>query len=159
MALVLLLKLVNLVIYLVERTHLVQRQAHDTALLGNSLQNGLTNPPHSIADELKAARLVELLSSLNQSNVSFVNQVGQCQALMLVLLGHGNYETQVSGNEFVLRTFALWAALSDFLCQFYFLVNTNQRCTSNFYQILVQSLTRTVGDALLNFKLSHLNYP
>ena len=46
--LVLLLKLVDLVVNLVERAYLVEGQTHNAALLGNGLQDALANPPHSV---------------------------------------------------------------------------------------------------------------
>ena len=47
-ALVLLLKLTDFCTNLTQCTYLVQRQANDTALLGNSLQDALTNPPYGV---------------------------------------------------------------------------------------------------------------
>ena len=86
----------------------------------------------------------------------FIGLALAAAAVGIVVSGAGKLARWLQGEDLPAPgKIALWAALSDFLCQFYFLVNTNQRCTSNFYQILVQSLTRTVGDALLNLKLSH----
>ena len=121
----LLLELVDLVANLIQRSNLIQGQAHDTALLGNSLEDGLANPPHGIGDELETACLIKLLGSLDEADVTLVDEVGERQTLMLVLLGHGNDETQIGCHKLVLGTFALWATLSDFLCQFYFLINTD----------------------------------
>ena len=86
--LVLLLEFVDFVINLAQRTYLVQRQSDDTALLGNGLQDGLANPPYGIADELETACLVEFLCGLDQADVTLVNQVGQCQPLVLILFGY-----------------------------------------------------------------------
>ena len=83
MTLMLLFELVDFVVNLIQRTNLIQRQADNTALLGNSLQDRLANPPNGVGDEFEAARLVELLGSLNQSDVTLVNKVCQRQALML----------------------------------------------------------------------------
>ena len=46
--LVLLLELVDLVVDLVERTYLIERKAHDTALLCDSLKDALANPPYGV---------------------------------------------------------------------------------------------------------------
>ena len=48
MTLVLLLKLVYLVVDLVQRTNLVERQAHDATLLSNSLKDALADPPYGV---------------------------------------------------------------------------------------------------------------
>ena len=58
-ALVFLLKSVDFLVYLVERTHLVQRQSHDAALFCYCLEDALANPPYSIGDEFEAAGLIE----------------------------------------------------------------------------------------------------
>ncbi len=46
--LMLLLKLVDLVVDLVERTYLIERQTNDTALLCDCLKDALTNPPYCV---------------------------------------------------------------------------------------------------------------
>ena len=48
LALVLLLELADFGADLAQRTHLVQRQANDTALLSDGLENALANPPHCV---------------------------------------------------------------------------------------------------------------
>ena len=73
----LLLQLANLFLQLVEGSQLVARQAHNAAVLGDGLQDALTNPPHGIADELEATCLVEALGGLDQSHIAFVDEVGQ----------------------------------------------------------------------------------
>ena len=47
-ALVLLLELGYLVLDFRQRANLVEGQAHDAALLGDGLQDALTNPPHGV---------------------------------------------------------------------------------------------------------------
>ena len=145
-----LLKTVDLLINLAQGPALVQREAHDTALLCNGLQNALTNPPNGIRDELEASRLVKLLSSLHQSDIAFVNKVGKRQTLMLVLLGYGNDESKVGCYQTLLRTLPLTASLTDGLCQFDLLLNGYKGLTTNLDEILVKCLTRTIGNALLN---------
>nr|GEY37290.1 hypothetical protein [Tanacetum cinerariifolium] len=61
-------------------------QAHDAALLGQSLQDALANPPHGVRDELEALRLIEALGRFNQPQVALVDEVAQGQALVLVLI-------------------------------------------------------------------------
>ena len=73
---------------LVQRTDLVEGKAYDTSLLSQSLEDRLTDPPYCVGDELEASGLIELLSSLDQAQVALVDQVGQAQALVLVLLSH-----------------------------------------------------------------------
>ena len=86
-ALMLLLEAGECLVDLVERPHLVERQAHDARLLGQSLKDRLANPPYGIRDELEAAGFVELLGSLDKAQVTFVDQVGKAQSLVLLLLG------------------------------------------------------------------------
>ena len=74
-ALIILLKALEGLVDLVERSYLVEGQTHNTALLSQSLQDRLTNPPYGVRDKLKSAGLVELLGGLDQSQVAFVDQV------------------------------------------------------------------------------------
>ena len=87
-ALVLLFKLVQHAVDFGVRAYLVERQPYQPALLGYGLQDTLANPPHGVGYELEAARLVEALGSLYQPQVTLVDEVGQRQPLVLVLLGH-----------------------------------------------------------------------
>ncbi len=50
-----------------QRAYLVQGKTHNTRLLCQSLQNGLTYPPYCITDELETTCLIELFGSLDQS--------------------------------------------------------------------------------------------
>ena len=59
-------------VYLVERTHLVQRESHDAALLCYCLKDALADPPHGVGDELEASGLIEFLCGLDESDVAFV---------------------------------------------------------------------------------------
>ena len=68
MTLVLLLELVDFMINLTQRTYLIERQTNNTALLSDSLQNALTNPPYSIGNEFEASSLVELLRGVSVAN-------------------------------------------------------------------------------------------
>ena len=139
MALVFLFEFVDLVIDFVERAHLVEGESDDAALLGDGLQDALTNPPHGIRDELESARLIEFLGSLDQADVTFVDEVGKCESLMLILLGYRYDKSQVGGDELILGSFAIGTALLYFLCQFNFFINGNQWCTTNFNEVFVQS--------------------
>ena len=79
---------------------MVERQAYDTCLLGQSLQNGLANPPYGITDKLKTTCLVKLLRSLDKSEVSLVDEVGKAKSLILILLCYRYYEAEVGTGEF-----------------------------------------------------------
>ena len=70
---------------------------------------------------------------------------------MLVLLGYRHDKTQIGRHESVLGFLRFGAAFFYFLCQLYLFFYGYEWRTANFHEILVQCLTRTVGDALLNF--------
>ena len=59
------------------------------------LHNGLAYPPDSVRDKLKATGLIETGSCTNEPDISFVDQVTQCEAVVLVLLCDRYHETQV----------------------------------------------------------------
>ena len=142
----------------VKRSNLIERQSHNTALLGDGLKNALTNPPYSVRDEFESTGFVKLLSGLYQSDVALINKVGKGKSLVLVLLSYRNDEAEVSGYEFVFGAFSFRTALLDFLCQLYLFVDGNQGSTSYLNKVLVQCFTRTICNALLNLKLSHFVY-
>jgi hypothetical protein len=73
--------------------------SHDAGLLGQRLQNRLTDPPDGVGDELDALRLVELLRGAHESDVSLVDQVGERDALVLVALGDGDHEAEVRADQ------------------------------------------------------------
>ena len=66
-SLVFLLKLLDGLLDLSLGTYLIERKTYNTRLLGQCLQDGLADPPHSIRDELKTAGFVELLSSFDKA--------------------------------------------------------------------------------------------
>ena len=57
-------------------------------MLCERLQDGLTDPPYGVGDELKASGLIELLGGLDQPEVALVDQVRQGEPLVLVLLSY-----------------------------------------------------------------------
>ena len=145
-----LLETIDLQIDLAQGSALVQRQAHNAALLGDGLEDALANPPYGIGDELESARFVKFLSSLYQSDVALVDEVGKRQALMLVLLGHGDDESEVGGDETLFCLLALGASLADGLGQLDFLLDGHEGLTTDLHEVLIQCFTRSVGNALLN---------
>ena len=147
-ALVLLLEACERLVDLVQRTHLVERQTHDARLLGQSLENRLTNPPHGIGDELETARFVELLGGLDQPEVAFVNQVGEAESLILVLLGDRHDETQVRLGELFER---LLVSFLDSLGEFYLLLNRDKLLLADLLEVLVQRGALAVGDGFRDF--------
>ena len=72
----LLFELVEYFVDLVDRANLIEGQPDDTALLGDGLQDALTNPPDGVGDKLETSRLVELLGSLDEPHVTLVDEVG-----------------------------------------------------------------------------------
>ena len=129
-------------------THLIEGHAHDATLFADCLQYALTNPPHRVTDKLEAARLVELLSRLDETQVSLVDEVVKRESLVLILLRNGNDETQVGACE---SFQCLGVAVVDALRQLHFLVGGDEFFTSDLYKILVKGRTRAVGDAFVDF--------
>ena len=76
------------------------KQADDAALFGQRLQDRLADPPYGIRNKFEAARFVELLGGLDQSQIPLVDQVRQRQALVLVLFRNGNHEPKVGASQF-----------------------------------------------------------
>ena len=115
MTLVFLLKLVDFMVDFVERTYLVERQSHNSALLGNSLKNTLANPPNSIRYELETTCFIKFLGCLDKTNVALVNKVSKGETLMLILLGNGYYKSEVCGDQLIFSPLALGTTLANLL--------------------------------------------
>ena len=96
----------------------------------------MSYPPHGVADELKSACFVKLLSCLDESEVTFVNEVVECESLVLVLFGHRNDKSQVGSCEFF-ECFGV--SFMNALCKFHFLIGRYEFLTSDFHQILIKS--------------------
>ena len=126
---------------------LVERHAHNAALLADGLQNALANPPHGVGDEFEAARFVKFLCRFHQADVAFVDQVVERHALILILFGHRNHKAQVGFYQTLQRGLV---AVADALGQFHLFVHREQFETADFGEILVDCGIAAVGDALLN---------
>jgi len=114
-----------------------KRDAHDAALLGQRLQDGLPDPPHGVGDELDPLGLVELPRRADEADVSLVDEVGQRHALVLVLLGHRHHEAQVAAHQ---RFQRVAVAFADSPREPRFLVAVDQRIRADLAQVLVQRL-------------------
>src|SRR6478672_316150 len=77
----------------------IQRNADGAALTRQRRQNRLTNPPHSVRDELHALIGIELTCSGEQTDVAFTDQIDERHAAVLILLRHRDYETQIALDE------------------------------------------------------------
>ena len=132
----------------VQRPHLVQRQPHDPALFGQRLKNRLAYPPYGVRNELESPRLVELLGGLDQPEISLVDQIGQRQALVLILFRNRNDEPQVGACQFFER---FLVALLDPLRQIDLFLHGDQILLTDLLQILVQRRALAIGNGFGDF--------
>ena len=147
LALVLLLELGKGLVDLIERSDLVERQAHDAALLGKCLEDALADPPHGVGDEFEAAGLVEFFCCLDQAEVSFVDQVREADALVLILFGDRDDEAQVGACQFIQ---GFLVSFLNSLCEFDFFFDGDQFFATDLLQVFVKRCTLSVGDRLGN---------
>ena len=147
-ALVLLFQDTHRLVNLVDDADLVHRQAHDARLLGDSLQDGLTDPPYGERDELEALGLIETVSRLDQAEISLVDQVRQGDSLILILFCHRDHETEVCLGEFFQ---GVVISVADSACQFRLFIGGEQGYLSDVMQIFVQRRRfASVGNLLCN---------
>ena len=57
-----------------------------TTLLSDRPQDRLANPPRGVSAEFEPPPIVEFLDSPHQAGVSFLDQVGQAESPVLILL-------------------------------------------------------------------------
>ena len=80
----------------------MHRYSDGSCLVGNASGDCLSDPPCGIGAELVALAVLEFLDSLDQTDVSFLNEVEEMKSSVCVLLGNRNNETQVGLNQAVL---------------------------------------------------------
>ena len=97
---------------------------------------------------LEAARLVELLCRLDETEVALVDEVGQAQTLILILLGYGDHEAQVGFRELFER---FLVAFLDSLGKFHLFLDRDELLLADFLQVLVQRGALAVGDGFRDF--------
>ena len=61
----------------VGKAYLVQGKPNDPGLLGQRLQNALTNPPYSIGNEFETPGFIKTLCGLDQSQIAFIDEIRQ----------------------------------------------------------------------------------
>ena len=113
----------------------VDRMEHAVSLFGSFDEN-----IRQIEQEFRVkvlSRGSDLKISGEADDVALVDEVGQRQALVLVLLGHGDHKAQVGGYEPLLCPFALASSFLDLLCQRYLLIDGDEWGPAYFHQILV----------------------
>src|SRR5687767_7876846 len=118
-----------------QRPGAIEWHADDAGLLRQGLQNGLTNPPDRVRDELDALRLIELVSSPDESEVALVDEIGERDALILVLLRDGHDEAKIGAHELIERLLIIHA---DALREPHLFVAGDQRINADVAEVLVE---------------------
>lgn len=131
----------------VECAKLVGGKPDDARVFGDGLKNGLTDPPDSIRYEFEATSFVETLSSLYEADITFVDKVGEAEALILVLLSHGDHEAEVGFGEAV--ECGLVAGL-DALSELYLLLRGEEFLAADVLKVFVERLDVAVSDRMCN---------
>ena len=84
---------------------LTHRWYGDSALLGQCLENGLSNPPNGVGDELEATGFVKTLRALHQAHIALGNEFGQAQAVVSILPCDADDETQITFDDLLAGVF------------------------------------------------------
>src|SRR5215471_4327930 len=83
----------------------VHGNADGPGLVCEGAADRLPNPPGRISRKLIAAAIVELFNSLHEPDVAFLDEIEELKAAVRILLGDGDDETEVAGDELVARPF------------------------------------------------------
>src|SRR2546429_96195 len=73
----------------------VNRNADSAGLVSNRASDGLTNPPGGVSGEFISAAPIELVGSLHQAEIAFLNEIEELQAMMGIFFGNGDHEAKV----------------------------------------------------------------
>ena len=98
-ALVPLLELSLRLLYFVNRSYPVDRNAHDAGLVGESLQDRLANPPYRVGDETEIFLLVEFSRGAHQTDVTDIDKVVKRQSLIYIGKRDADDEAQICENQ------------------------------------------------------------
>src|SRR5256885_2375765 len=104
-------------------------------MLGECVQFFFFQAEDGIRDELDALRFVELVGGADQAEVTLVDQIGERDALVLILLRDRHHEPEVGAHQFVER---LRVALLDSLSERHFLLTGDQRVLADLAEVLVE---------------------
>src|SRR4051794_34435612 len=88
---------------LVELLDDVDRDSDGPRLVGERAGDRLADPPGRVGRELEALAVVELLSRADQTERALLNQVEEGQALVAVVLGDRDDQTEVGLDHLLLR--------------------------------------------------------
>ena len=83
-------------------------------LVGDCTGNGLPDPPGRVGGKFEAFAVIKFLHGLDQTEVSFLDQVKEKHTASDVPLGNGNHQAKICLGEFLLgRLVAGFKTLGD----------------------------------------------
>src|SRR5258706_9674858 len=91
----------------VDRLHHMYWNTDCTRLVSNRTGNRLPNPPRSVRAELVPLRIIDLLHSPDQPDISLLDQVQQAHPAPDILLGHAHYQPQICLSQAPLCLFTI----------------------------------------------------
>ena len=106
--------------------------ADGAGLIGDGAGDGLTNPPSSVGGELKTLGVVELFNSLDQTQITLLNQIEELHTTTHVTLGDGDHQTQVGLGQTLLSRVV---ALDDAHSQCGLLLGSQQRHAADLLEV------------------------
>src|SRR5690606_20906484 len=110
----------------------MDRQTNRFALVGERSLDRLLDPPSGVRAELSSLGRVKALDRLDQTDVSFADQVDQRQTEIAVIVRDLHHEPQIRLNHQVAR---LLVALLNARRQLNLLFRSDQRNLTNILQI------------------------
>ena len=87
--------------------------ADGSAVIGQRPRNRLADPPRGVRGKAKSPGVFELVGSPNQAGVSFLDQVEQADAAVLVTAGNRDHEPKIGGYEVLPGLFVFVAAAAS----------------------------------------------
>ena len=91
--------------HLVDSLDHVHRHAYGSRLICERARHGLAYPPSRIGRELKALLGIELLDTLDETQVALLHEVQEAHAASRVALRDADHQAEVRLNQLLLRLF------------------------------------------------------
>jgi len=110
----------------------MHRNTDGSRLIGNRSRNRLTNPPCRIGTEFITLAVIEFLNRLDQSQISFLNQIKEKHTASDITFGNADNQSKVC----LCQTFScIQISGFHFLCQLNLFICRQQRNFTDLFQI------------------------
>ena len=120
----------------------VRRQPHRARLVHDGALDRLPDPPRGVRGEAKAALGIEFLERVDEPEIALLDEVGERQTAIEVVLGDADHEPQIVLDHLLAR---VEVAVARGACVLQLLLRRQQRGLPDFVQVDLRDVVEKVG--------------